>query len=641
MAKNNKISSKTPVSSIPSNLKTPAKPAQTERKMPSLRQLWIILAVIAFLAYSGTLKHGYVLDDTMVSYSNGLVVKGVSSIPELLTTPYMWGYAHMPYDVYRPVSLVTLAMEMQLFGVDPAVNHTVNVLLFACCIIALFLFLCQLFEGKKTLVAFIATLLFAVHPIHTEVVANVKSRDELLCFLFAFTALYQFASYSVQGKPMQLAIGAFCFLLSLLSKETSIAFVGIVPFIFFLFLNDDKKRSGLIAAVTVLVTVVFLALRFAVLKSNHADDTAFMNFIDNQLVAAPNYASRLATTILVLGNYLKLMFVPYPLICSYAYNSIPTATFAHFGVIISLLVYLGLAGYSIYLLLKNKKDYLAFGIIFFIATLAVFSNIFFLIASVMAERFLFFASVGFCVAIALLLEQLLTIRLKETPTFGTMTVWIIVAPIAIVLAILTVNRSAEWKDNYTLFATDVEKMPENARLNFYMGNEMGNAYADQAPDANTKSMIIGKSIPFLQKAVAIYPHFSDAQVALGTAFFKLLQYDSAQTHFNLGLQDDPKNIFAFNGLAGIYFMKKDYVGARNILIRDVALNPRNTSVIHNLGLCYVNMQRYDSAIYCAYKVLALDPHHIESMKNLANSYNALGQADSSKKYEALVTGQIR
>jgi tetratricopeptide (TPR) repeat protein len=625
--------------STPVPPKQAAPPIQKEKatkefKIPGTKVLCLLLAIVAFCTYANTFSNSYVLDDLMVVPQNGLVQKGFSAIPDLLHTPYMKGYSNMPNDNYRPLSLITLAIETQVFGVNPGNNHVVNVLLFAFCVVALFLFLLHFFDGKKVGVAFAAALLFAVHPIHTEVVANVKSRDELLCFLFGFLSLYLFIKHARSGALWQLVAGALCYFLSLLSKETSIAFVAIIPGIFLLYHNASKKRGVAIIAATAAVAIAFLGIRYAVLKANHADDPNFLHFIDNQLLNAPNYASRLATVLLVLGYYIKLMFIPAPLICSYAYNSIPTATFGNAWVLLSASVYIGLLVFAVYRLLKNRKNAFAFGILFWIITLGIVSNLFILIGALMAERFVFFASVGFCLIIALLLELWIN-KAKEQEIFTSGKLWLVLVPVVAVMAVMSVNRNTDWKDNMTLFLADIQKAPNNARLNYYVGNEMSTNYANSASDANMKKQIIGESIPYLQKAVEVYPHYTDAHTSLGTAFFNLANYDSAEVHHKAALVDEPKNVLALNGLAGIYFMKQNFAAARDILVRDVAINPRNTSIVYNLGLCYLNMRQFDSAIVVYRQVLAINPRHKESLASMAQVFTLLNQPDSAKRYEGM------
>src|SRR4051812_25407500 len=155
---------------------------------PLTRWFIIILCLISILEYANSFTNGFVLDDLSSIVQNGYVTKGISSIPDIFITPYLRGFAYNPNDLYRPLSLAMFATEYQLSGGSPMPGHIINVLFFAGCVVLLFMCLDVLFERKKTIVAFMAAALFALHPIHTEVVANIKSRDELLCFFFVFLA---------------------------------------------------------------------------------------------------------------------------------------------------------------------------------------------------------------------------------------------------------------------------------------------------------------------------------------------------------------------------------------------------------------------------------------------------------------------
>jgi len=133
---------------------------------------------------------------------NKLVKAGVSAVPEILLTPYHNGdinkiSGHSDNDLYRPLSLVMFAIEYQLFKYNPFPGHLINVFVFIACVLLFFLFLYHLFRKKRPVLAFISALLFAIHPIHTEIVANIKSRDELLCFLFGFLSLNAFVKYTL------------------------------------------------------------------------------------------------------------------------------------------------------------------------------------------------------------------------------------------------------------------------------------------------------------------------------------------------------------------------------------------------------------------------------------------------------------
>lgn len=144
--------------------------------------------IVAFALYANTLTHGYVLDDTIVITDNDFTAAGFAGIGDLLTTDSFHGFLGRDVEElaggrYRPLSLVTFAIEGALFGKSPGVGHLGNVLLFALCCVMLLIVLEALLRDRPSLgplpVAFVAALLFAAHPVHREVVANIKGRRPL------------------------------------------------------------------------------------------------------------------------------------------------------------------------------------------------------------------------------------------------------------------------------------------------------------------------------------------------------------------------------------------------------------------------------------------------------------------------------
>jgi protein O-mannosyl-transferase len=621
-------------------LRVPTGPtAPNTKKLNTLTLLSVVLGVLAFLLYANTLGLDYALDDFTVIKNNSIVTKGISAIPEILTTPYRRGWFITNNDLYRPLSLVMFAIEWQLGNGLPRAGHFMNVLVFAGCVVLLFRFLNSFFGGKKIVVALIAALLFAVHPIHTEVVANIKSRDELLCFFFAFLALNVYQQYMAEGKMQQLVLASLCFLLSFLSKETVISFLFVIPFVFFLFQNSNRSRSIYITASAVAVTVLFLIIRFSVLRAYDANSTTEVSFIDNFLVQPPAGMSRYATAILILGKYLQLLVVPAPLVCDYCYNSVPFVGFGNIGVLLSLAAYLGMGAYGVFRLVKQPKDSYAFAILFFLSTIALFSNIPFVIGAAMAERFVFFASVGFCLAIALLINDLLLRKTESTiDDIKNPKVLALLVPVCLVFAVMSYGRNGDWASNYTLFMADVPKNPQDSRLNYYLGTEMVATLAKQNPDPAMKKKYLEEAIPYLRRSLAIYPQYTDANASLGDAFFQLAIYDSAEIYDKRALVTNPKYTLAINNLAGVYFMQNQYDKALEVCRKATILNPNYVNAYSNIGLCYLRMGKLDSSVASLYKAISIDPNFKGAYENLALTYKALGKPDSVRKYEALARG---
>ena len=600
-------------------------------------KLALLLGVVSFVVYANTLRNGYVLDDSSAIFENTIVQKGTSGIGELFSTPYRRGFYITENDLYRPLSLVTLAIEYQFFGLSPMPNHFVNILVFAGCVILLFFFLDQFFELKKTAVAFIAALLFAVHPIHTEVVANVKSRDELLCFFFAFLSLNVFMKYMQSGRVMQLLLGTFCFFLSFMSKETVVTFLAVFPLVFFFYDNANRKRAIMITSAAAVAAVIFLAIRFSVLDAYNANHIASIDIVDNSLAAKYlSIESRMATAILILGKYLKLLVIPYPLISDYTFDSIPFVHFSNPLVLLSLAIYLFLGIYGLMRLFKNRKDPFAFAILFYLITMSLFSNIPFLIGATMGERFLFFGSAGFCMAVALLLEKLagkaaetdLTF-LKDTKVMG------ILVPVCLIFSYVTYGRNAEWVDNYTLYKNDVVKNPMAGKLNYFLGLELEKVVATNEKDPQKQIEIRKEGLMYLQRAMAIDTGFAEGHSNLGHAYFVVSKYDSAKYHLEKALRGLPTNLMTIDNLADVYYFTQEYRKSIDLSKRAILLKQDDITPYTNLGRSYLAIGRLDSVIYYVNAAIQINPNNAFSYIVLAHTYKAANLPDSMRKYENL------
>ena len=182
----------------------------------------LVLVVLGLLFYANSFTNGYAFDDGIVIQHNNYVQEGLRGIPRIFATDvYESFYAQMNAEQqlsggrYRPLSVVTFALEQQLFGskekVKPEndvafVRHFMNVFLYILSVVFLLHLLREHILPESPHAAFLACLLFLIHPLHTEVIANVKSRDEVLSFLFivlTFTAVFR---YRETKQPSQLAL---------------------------------------------------------------------------------------------------------------------------------------------------------------------------------------------------------------------------------------------------------------------------------------------------------------------------------------------------------------------------------------------------------------------------------------------------
>lgn len=210
-----------------------AQPAGVTESGNSLKRYYYLFGLTAFLLFANTLGHGYNMDDGMVTNNHKLTSKGLSAIGEIFTSPYYsdaMGYAYG----YRPIVHLSFALEHELFGQKPGAGHFINVILFALSVVLFFKLLVKWAGEKNILFAGIATLLFAVHPIHTEVVASLKNRDEILAFLFSIGTGLSAYKYITKGKWTSMVSIFLLFSLAMLSKKSVYPMAFILPAAFLL-----------------------------------------------------------------------------------------------------------------------------------------------------------------------------------------------------------------------------------------------------------------------------------------------------------------------------------------------------------------------------------------------------------------------
>ena len=648
--KPNKKTNTQPVSQsqpAPRPVAAPAKPAFTApaKDTFSVRNLCFLLGMVSFAVYLNTLWNGFVMDDVMVLKENRMVLKGLSAIPELLTTPHMRGYLIIPNDLYRPLSLVMFAIEYGLFGLSPAVHHFFNIVTFAGCSIMLFLFLNKFFDGRRVALAFMAALIFAVHPVHTEVVANIKSRDELMCFFFGIWSLNLYMNYMKDGKMVQLLLGALMFYLAIISKETVIAFVGLIPILFFVYKNDDKKRAMFISAATLVMFGIFMAVRSSVLNAYDANNPAAnVEFIDNALSGAPDFpvtAVQVFTTkVVVMGQYLKLMFLPYPLLSTYSYNAIPFADFADIRFWASLLVYGAMVYFMVTRFMKDRKDPWAFGILFYLSTIFLFSNFPFLMGAELAERFAFFASAGTCLLMGLAIERWVIKGMADDMNLvKSSKVLAILVPLCLLYSGWAIARNAEWKDNVTLYRADVQRSPNDCRLYHNVGSALAEEEYEKEPDSLKKLAIDDEAIGYLHKGAEIYPGYADLYVEIGRIYDRKKKYDSAIKYNSMALKMNPTNFTANNNLGSVLLTAGRYREAIPYFLLALQYNPNFKYAYLNVARCYQQLQRYDSAITNFRKLQEFEPQNIDLYLEIGTAHFMMQRYDSANHYFKIVLAQ--
>ena len=227
------------------------------------------------------------------------------------------------------------AIEWQLSPNKPFLGHPINVLLYALTGFLLYKLARKWFPDKHSFLLFSICILFMVHPLHTEVIANIKSRDEILGLLFAILSLSAFHNFATKKNILQLLLGTFCFFLAMLSKESTVTLAAAIPLSLFFFTkpDDNKKYVFTVIALVIAVILYFILRNIAIGGLVTFQEVSVLN---NSLVGTDNKLDQFATAIVLVGYYIMLFFFPHPLSFDYSLNTIPIATFSDVRFLISM-----------------------------------------------------------------------------------------------------------------------------------------------------------------------------------------------------------------------------------------------------------------------------------------------------------------
>ena len=485
------------------------KPKRPFWRGPHLVQAAII-AVIPFLLYGAALQFGYVLDDKIVLSENQFVKQGLAGLEGVFMNDSFTGFlgeqqALVAGARYRPLSIATFALEYQWLGFAPGFSHFVNILLYSITGLLLFRIFSFYFPAKPkrgwyVAVPFVAALLFLLHPVHTEVVANIKGRDELLALLLSLSAWYAAHQYWQGRGSKWLGLSGLSFFLGLLAKENTITFLAVIPLSAFFFTKVRNRRILLSLLPLLLATVFYLLLRVSATGyffSPQANTSLIMNnpFIGTTL------AERYATITYTLGLYLKLLLFPHPLTHDYYPYHIPILNWGDWRVLVSLLLYVGLGVLAV--LGFRQKRVWSWAIWYYAATLSIVSNVLFSVGTMMNERFLYMPSVGFCFLLAWMGGGKWSAKIPKPLVLG------LLAIVGLGYGYKTIERVPAWENENTLNRAAVQVSKNSARANQYMGYALYRQ-ALATNDPQQKQALLEEATPYIDKSLSIVPTYRDA-----------------------------------------------------------------------------------------------------------------------------------
>lgn len=680
---------------------TPKKPVEPEQKVEAIqsdetpviekknRLPYFLVFALGFLLYANTISFDYALDDKLYITANEFTKKGFDGIKEIWTNDLMTGFFGSKKNLveggrYRPLALTTHAIEWQFFEKNPALSHFINVVLYGLIGVLLLSVLKRIFGWKDKKwwwsLSFLIVVIYMAHPLHTEVAANIKSRDEIMSLLFALLAFRAVLIYLENKSKSELILSGVWFILSLFSKESSVTFLGIIPLTLLFFPKGNLKQSITAMAPLAVFTLIYLVIRLAVFADQGASLDVAEELMNKPYLQATD-GERLASIFLTMGIYLKLLVFPHPLTHDY-YPFHPFRTFAELeaGVrpyadwsnpwaMISVVLYaliLGYGLYAVYQRIKGKKaNIIGYGLLIYFGTFILFSNLFFDIGAFMNERFLFIPSLGYALILAYLFTGIIEKKLGNKASL-----FLLVAML-VGFSGKTIARNFAWENDRTLAEADVETSDGSAKVKMTMGSELLEKAKEIANPAE-KAEILKRGEQYCLQSLKIYPAYFPPLDIIGNIYFEMGNYPYSVHYFtqaalkksndqriltNLEVvantaakKGDPQTaIKGYETLVGIKRGKErsriysslgevygknlnDLPNSKKYLAKAIEVDPQNAAAYQKIGIVYAMMNQADSALYSFNKSLEIEPENARVLLNLGILYNQMGNAALGNQY---------
>jgi Tfp pilus assembly protein PilF len=426
----------------------------------------VVVALVAALVYANAIENGYVLDDRGVLLKNPLV-HSLSGIWLAFAHPY-WPEA-IGGGQYRPLAIASFSLDWYLFGGDPRWLHAINVLWHAAAAVMVWFLAAELLAPGAALGA---ALLFAVHPVHVEAVANVVGRSECMAATFVIAAL-------LAHRRARWMAPVF-FALALASKESAAVFLGVAVLHDLLLAGPPRealrRRRALYAAYGV-VALAYGATLYALFRDANilAPATIF---------TGASTVDRLLTVATVIPEYLRLLLVPAELSADYLPAVINLQTTVTWEVVWGVLLAAAL-GAAIFRSWRRAPE-LAFALTWVPVTLAPVSNVLFVTGVVLAERTLYLPSAGAALAVGWALER-----------YGARVPRASIAFLMVVLVAFAARswtRTEVWHDSRTLQLTLLRDHPESYRAHWAMARafEKMGKHAEAAQEYTTARTLFAR-----------------------------------------------------------------------------------------------------------------------------------------------------
>lgn len=560
---------------------------------------------VVIITYSNSLSGDFIYDDEYFILKN-INIRNLANVPSFFSNRSTVAFSGLSEEVYRPLTTLTLALNYFFGKVDVFGYHLVNMLLHAFNAILLFLFLYMLFDNLT--LALFASLFFACHPVQTEAVTWISGRSSVLFTFFYLLAIICYIRFLKGSGKKYYLYSAMLAILAVFSKEMAFTLPLILLACDIHFFNKDGLRKKIYRSMPFFAIALFYIFSRSVILGRVSQCYWWGG--------SPYYT--FLSMIRVFGDYIKLLVWPKDLCAFYPIDI--SWSIAETRVMIALGLLLIIAASIPFLFRRSRAA--SFAVIWFFVTMIPVSNIIPLKA-LMAERFLYLPSIGFCLLLALVIERMGAIKLKGVIKNGSAIACITATAIIIAYASRTIARNEDWSNTATITRSIIAVSPMNPW-----------AYSAMA----TVYLASGKgegAINPLKKSMALSKDYPTPRSSLGIVYTNLGRYDDAVKMFKEALTLRPDAIETINSLGVVYAKMRKFDDAVKEFELSIKLDPTYMNAYLNLGAVYERQSKFDKAIE-QYNIIANRTNSIQdiivSNIRIGDAYFHMGRKEQADGY---------
>ncbi len=564
------------------------KEAVTEKRRNPLN-VWLLLAValLGFIFYSNAMKGEFVWDDNIL-VRNNTDIRDWGNLNKVFFGNLGGETLYYKHSSYRPIQTLSYMIDFSLWKMDPMGYHLTSVICHLLVAVCLYIFIFKIFPNN--FIAFATSLMYVLHPMHTEAVTYISGRADPLSTMFMLLSLIFYLRLLERESFVNYIMMGLCYVLGVLSRENALMVPAFV-FVYHLTLKKKIQWRPIIVYACIAGFYIFLRVNEIVggLGLKEPVKTSIFERMPGFFVA---YAS-----------YLRIMIAPFNLHMEYLR---PLFSMSKPLAILGMLFFAGTMALATFF--HKRIMVVTFGIMWFLVGLFPVSNVFVVVNAYMAEHWLYIPSIGVFLMAAYGMNHL-----AEKNDNLKYTMYGLLAVVSLFFGILTYEQNKTWLNQVEFYERTLKFAPNSGRLHA----DMGEAYyrVGRVEDA-LKSTI---------RAIQLRPTYYAAYSNLGTIYVRLGQPDKAIEAYKNSLKIRPNYFNAHFNLANVY---KDQNRCEEAVVhyqQAIHYMPSLSNAYNNIAICYSQLGQKEEAAKYYQAGITINPKNVKFYNNLASVLSDLGR----------------